>query len=518
MSDKTKFIEEVGKGYAFEGDSIVLGGPVLDGEVLTDFKVSVPLRTLNRHGLIAGATGTGKTKSLQLLAEQLSKKGVPVLVMDIKGDLSGISQPGTSNPKIEERHAKLGIPWEAAQNPSELLTISDEPGTRMRATVSEFGPVLISKILELNDVQSGTVSLLFKYCDDNGLPLLDITDFRKALQYISQEGKDEVEKNYGLISTASVGAILRNIIQIEGQGADKFFGEPSFEVEDLMRLNDEGHGMINILRLTDVQGKPLLFSTFMLCLMAEIYATLPERGDVDAPELVIFIDEAHLIFNEAPKVLLDQIETVVKLIRSKGVGIYFITQNPADIPDSVLGQLGFKLQHALRAFTAKDRKDIEKAAENYPLSNYYKADELLTQLGIGEAFVTVLNEKGIPTPLVHCMMCSPGSRMDVITPSEINTIVSNSKIASKYQETLDRESAAEILAKKLEAKKQEDEEIKKQQEEEKEEKKAPKEKSLIEEVANSSVGRTVVREITRGLLGVLGLGGTRRRSKKSSWF
>lgn len=514
MTDTSKFSETVAAGYQFSGDSILLGAPMLDAQIVPGFHVAAPLRTFNRHGLIAGATGTGKTKSLQMIAEQLSQKGVPVLLMDIKGDLSGISQPGSSNPKIEERHARLGIPWEPRNNSAELLSISDEPGTRMRATVSEFGPVLLSKILELNDVQSGVLSLLFKYCDDNQLPLVDIADLRKAIQYISQDGKDEIEQNYGLVSTQSAGTILRNIIRVEEQGADKFFGEPSFEVEDLMRIDDQGRGYVNILRLTDIQGKPLLFSTFMLCLLAEIYATMPERGDTDAPELVIFIDEAHLIFKDAPKVLLDQIETVVKLIRSKGVGIFFITQNPADIPAAVLGQLGFKLQHALRAFTAKDRKDIEKAAENYPLSDFYKAEDLLTQLGIGEALVTVLNEKGIPTPLVHCMMCAPGSRMDVITADEMNALVQKSSIARKYAETMDRESASELLIKKMEAKRKEQEEEQEQKEEDKPER---KEKSLIEEAVNSSVGRTVVRELTRGLLGVLGIGSTRRR-KSSSWF
>ncbi len=517
MADVNVFTQKVQEGYTFSGDCIILGGAMLDGQNVAGLQVKAPLKTFNRHGLIAGATGTGKTKSLQHIAEQLSQKGVPVLLMDIKGDLSGISKPGVSNPKIEDRHAKLGIPWSPLQNPAELLSISNEPGTRMRATVSEFGPVLLSKILELNDVQSGTISLLFKYCDDNKLPLLDIADLRKALQYISQDGKDEIEKNYGLVSTQSVGTILRNIINNEGQGADKFFGEPSFEVEDLMRLDDKGCGMVNILRLTDIQDKPGLFATFMLCLMAEIYATMPERGDPDAPELVIFIDEAHLIFRDAPKVLLDQIETMVKLIRSKGVGIFFITQNPADIPDAVLGQLGFKLQHALRAFTAKDRKDIEKAAENYPITEFYKTDDLLTQLGIGEALVTVLNEKGIPSPLVHTMCCAPGSRMDVLTADEMNAINSASSIYSKYDKTIDRESASEILIKKLEAKQQEQEEEKRKEEEEKEEDKpARKEKSVIEQAVNSSVGRTVVRELTRGLLGVLGIGSTRR--KKSSWF
>lgn len=519
MADKQAFQEQITSGYTFKGDYVLLGGAMLDGECVEGLQVKAPLKTFNRHGLIAGATGTGKTKTLQGLAEQLSQKGVSVLVMDIKGDLSGVTQPGTPNPKIDERHAKIGIPWKPLSNPSEFLTISNEIGTRMRATVSEFGPVLLSKILELNDVQSGTMSLLFKYCDDNKLPLLDIADLRKALQYISQEGKDEIEKNYGLVSTTSVGAIMRNIIRIEEQGADKFFGEPSFEVHDLMRLSPEGFGMISILRLTDIQGKPQLFSTFILCLMAEIYATMPERGDLDAPELIIFIDEAHLIFKDATKELLNQIETMVKLIRSKGVGLFFVTQNPADIPDSVLGQLGFKLQHALRAFTANDRKDIKRAAENYPLTDFYITEDLLTQLGIGEALVTVLNEKGIPTPLVHTMLCAPGSRMDIVTDDEMNRIVRSSQIASHYEKDLDRESAYEILTKKLEDAHAKQEEAEKAKEEEKEESKprGREEKSAIEKAINSSVGRTVVRELTRGLLGVLGIKSTRRTSG-DSWF
>ncbi|MBS3913908.1 MAG: DUF853 family protein [Bacteroidetes bacterium] len=511
MADKTGFIQTIQNGYTFKGDSITIGMPVWNEEVIQESPVRVPLSTFNRHGLIAGATGTGKTKTLQGLAEQLSKKGVSVLLMDIKGDLSGIAVPGESNPKIEDRHKLLGLKWEPIENNAEFLSISDEPGTRMRATVSEFGPVLLSRILELNDVQSGTISLLFKYSDDNKLPLLDITDLRKTLQYMSQEGKDEIEKNYGLVSTTSVGAILRNIIRIEEQGASKFFGEPSFDIDDLIRLDNQGRGMVNVVRLSDVQGKPQLFSTFMLCLLAEIYATMPERGDMDAPELVIFMDEAHLIFKDATKELLNQIETMVKLIRSKGVGLFFITQNPSDIPDEVLGQLGFKLQHALRAFTAKDRKDIEKAAENYPISEYYDTENLITQLGIGEALVTVLNEKGVPTPLVHTMLCAPGSRMDVLTADELEKTIRKSTIAQKYENELDRESASEILAKKIE-------ELHQSQQETEDENPKPggrEEKSFVEKAISSSVGRTVVRELTRGLLGVLGLNSTRKRRKNS---
>ncbi|HAY88357.1 MAG TPA: ATPase, partial [Bacteroidetes bacterium] len=415
MNSADQFKTEITEGYAFKGDSILLGGAMLNGESIPGAQIKAPLKTFNRHGLIAGATGTGKTKTLQNLAERLSEKGVPVLLMDIKGDLSGLTQAGGGHPKIDERHSKIGSPWASQAYPCELLTISDQEGTRMRATISEFGPVLLSKILELNDLQSGIVSIIFKYCDDKGLPLLDIKDFRKVLQYISNDGKEEIEEHYGRVSPSSIGAIMRALITIEEQGADVFFGETSFDVDDLTRIDENGMGYINILRLDDIQSKPKLFSTFMLCLLAEIYSTFPEQGDSGRPELVIFIDEAHLIFEEASKALLSQIETIVKLIRSKGVGIFFVTQNPADVPEDVLSQLGMKVQHALRAFTAKDRKAIKLTAENYPLTDHYDVDELLTSLGIGEAIVTVLNEKGIPTPLAHTLLTAPSSRMDIIS-------------------------------------------------------------------------------------------------------
>lgn len=522
MSKRETFKEEITNAYTFKGQSIVLGAAVLDGTSIEQCQVKAPLKTFNRHGLIAGATGTGKTKTLQVLTEKLALNGVPTLVMDIKGDLSGVSQPGTLNPKIEERIKIIGEEWKPRQLPAELLSISDEPGVKLRATISEFGPVLLSKMLELNDTQSGVVSLVFKYADDRKLPLLDIKDFRKTLQYLTNEGKEEVEKEYGLISTSSTGAILRNLIALEEQGADKFFGEPSFDIDDLMRLDENGYGYINILRLTDIQGKPRLFSTFMLCLLAEIYEGLPEKGDVEQPELVIFIDEAHLIFNEASRALLSQIETIIKLIRSKGVGIFFITQSPDDIPESVLAQLGMKIQHALRAFTAKDRKAIKTAAENYPLSEYYVTEDIITQLGIGEALVTVLNEKGIPTSLVHCLMSPPSTRMDVITENERDQLISRSAIARKYNQTLDRESAYELLVQKL--KELDEEQQKNTGDSGSSETKNPpapqrKEKSFLKEVAESSVTRTVVREVTRGLLGMLGIGGTRRRSsRKTGWF
>jgi DNA helicase HerA-like ATPase len=442
--------------------------------------------------------------------------------MDIKGDLSGIAAAGTASNVINERLSKIGGDYKPTAFPVELMTLSNEKGVRLRATVSEFGPILLSKILSLNDTQEGLVSLIFKYCDDNKMPLLDLKDFTKVLQYISNEGKADIEKTYGKIATTSTGTILRKVIELQQQGADLFFGEPSFEIDDLMRIADDGRGVISVLRVTDMQNRPKLFSTFMLQMLAELYATLPEAGDVDKPKLVLFIDEAHLVFQEATDALLQQIETVIKLIRSKGVGIYFCTQNPQDVPAGILSQLGLKVQHALRAFTAADRKTIKQAAENYPETAFYKTEALLTQLGIGEALVTALNEKGIPTPLVHTMLVPPRSRMDVLTDTEIDTLVSHSKLEKKYAATEDRESACEILTAKLEEAAQKTE----QQKEEKTTKRAAakEEKSTLEKVLESPVtkqiGRTAANVITRSLLGALGLGGksSSRRKSSSSWF
>ena len=449
MSRKDDFFNHITEGNKSKGDYITLGSAMLDGETITNAFVNVPLKTLNRHGLIAGATGTGKTKTLQVLAENLSDKGIPVLLMDIKGDLSGLAQPSPGHAKIDERHAKIGLPFEAKSFPVEVLTLSEQDGVRLRATVSEFGPVLLSRILDLSDAQSGVVSVIFKYCDDNKMPLLDLKDFKKILQFSTQEGKDEFEAEYGRISTASTGAILRKVVELEQQGAELFFGETSFEVDDLLRIDENGRGYINIIRLTDIQDRPKLFSTFMLSLLAEIYSTFPEQGDSGQPELVLFIDEAHLIFNEASKALLNQIESIVKLIRSKGVGIYFVTQNPTDVPEAVLSQLGLKVQHALRAFTANDRKAIKLTAQNYPDTDYYDTADVLTSLGIGEALVSALDEKGRPTPLAATMMRAPMSRMDVLTDSELSTLLGKSKLIKKYNETIDRESAYELLHKKI---------------------------------------------------------------------
>ncbi len=517
MPSKEAFIQAIKDGYTFKGESVKIGCAVLDGEVVAEAVVNLPLKTMNRHGLIAGATGTGKTKTLQMISEFLSDNSVPVLLMDIKGDLSGIAAEGATNDKVKDRYAKLSMEYKPALFPAELMTLTGQKGVHLKATVSEFGPVLLSKILGLNDTQGGVVAMIFKYCDDTKLPLLDLKDFIKVLQYIGDEGKAEIEKTYGKISTTSTGTILRKVIELQQQGADIFFGEKSFEVDDLMRMSDDGRGMINVLRVTDLQDKPKLFSTFMLQMLAELYASCHEEGDLDKPKLVMFIDEAHLIFQEASEALLQQIETIIKLIRSKGIGIFFCTQNPMDVPASVLGQLGLKVQHALRAFTAADRKVIKQTAQNYPETAFYKTEDLITQLGIGEALVTMLNEKGIPTPLAHVMLCAPRSRMDVLTDAEIDSIAGKSKLVAKYNKAIDSESAYEILTAKLEEAAENS-----ATEEKATGKKAKEEKSTLEKVADNTIVKSMVRTagntIVRSLLGALGLGGRSRSTKSKSWF
>ncbi len=512
---KEEFRSIIEKAHTNKGPEIILGTAMIDGAPLDKALIKAPLKTMNRHGLIAGATGTGKTKSLQVMAEALSEQGVPVLLMDIKGDLSGLAMPGSPHPKIDERMAHIGIEYAPQGFPIESLTISDEGGVRLRATVSEFGPVLLSKMLELNDTQSGIMALIFKYCDDHKLPLLDLKDLKKILQYVTDEGKESVEKEYGRISTASVGTITRKIIELEQQGAERFFGERSFDPADLLRTDSQGNGMISVLRLVDIQDRPKLFSTFMLCLLAEIYATFPEQGDADKPKLIMFIDEAHLLFKEASDALLDQLDSIIKLIRSKGVGIYFCTQVPDDIPENILSQLGFRIQHALRAFTARDRKKIKLVAENFPPSEYYDIDELLTTLGIGEALVTVLNEKGIPTPLAATLMSAPRSRMGILTADELKKVISASEIIDEYNEEIDRKSAYELLNEKIEVAASEPEETKPRKT------KAGSDESLVEQLSKNTMvrqlGNTLMREISRGLMGALGVKPRRKRRSTSLW-
>lgn len=505
MSNTEKFKSHLSEGQVFKKDYIILGTGVLDGEPVTGAQIKIPLKTLNRHGLIAGATGTGKTKTLQVIAEQLSLKGIPSVLMDLKGDLSGLARPGVTNDFILNRSAVIGVDYNPMGLPVELMSISHEKGVRLKATISEFGPVLISQILELNDTQQGVIALIFRYCDLYHLPLLDLKDLKRVLQFVSNEGKEAISKEFGQVSSSSVSTIMRKIIELEQQGAELFFGEKSFEVEDFLRTKD-GKGVISVIRLTDIQSTPKLFSTFMLSLLSEIYETFPEQGDADQPKLCLFIDEAHLVFSTASKDLLDKIEAIVKLIRSKGVGVYFCTQTPTDVPENILGQLGLKVQHALRAFTAKDRKAITKTAENYPDSTFYKTSEVLTSMGIGEALVTALNEKGIPTPLAHTLVRAPISRMDILTESEIDELVRGSQLVPKYNQEMDRESAFELLERKME-----------QVEKDQEKAKLPRpsasttrtrtkpEESFIEELSKNTmvrqVGRTLFRELARGILG-----------------
>ncbi|MBK8352870.1 MAG: DUF853 family protein [Chitinophagales bacterium] len=518
MATQEQFSAEINQGYTFQGASILIGGGMLDMKSVPNTAIKLPLKTLNRHGLIAGATGTGKTKTIQTLSEKLAENGVSVLMMDIKGDFSGVAEPGVSNQKIIDRTTAIGTMWNPKAFPVELMTISQQDGVRMRATVTEFGPVLMSKILDLNDTQQGVVAMVFKFCDDQQLGLVDLPDFKKVLQFLTNDGKEIFEKEYGAVSPATVGTILRKVVELEQQGADLFFGETSFDVNDLLRKDENGNGYINIVRLTDIQDKPKLFSTFMLSLLAEVYQKFPERGDMDQPELIIFLDEAHLIFDSATDALKDQLESIIKLIRSKGVGIFFCTQNPNDIPESILAQLGLKIQHALRAFTAKDRQAIKLVAQNYPETAYYKVEDLITQLGIGEAFVTALNEKGIPTPLVHTLMTPPQSRMDILNDSEMQTLIQKSALYRKYKETIDPESAYEILGAKIEQAQQQQAEQIAQELQEKEQAKLEKEqakaekttkagKSTLDKMLNNTVtrqlARTATREVTRGLLGVL---------------
>lgn len=503
------FTADIANGYTFKGDSIIMGTAILNGQPVPNAHVKIALKSLNRHGLIAGATGTGKTKTLQVFAEELSEKGIPCLLMDLKGDLSGLAKAGSLNTHIEWRHGQIGVPYDPKAMPVELMSISGEKGVKLKATVSEFGPVLISKILELNTTQSGILAIIFKYCDDHDLPLLNIDDLKKALMFSIEEGKDVFTAEYGTMSSMSVGTILRKVVELEQQGAATFFGELSFEVSDLLRTSSDGKGILNIIRLTDIQDKPKLFSTFMLSLLAEVYHEFPEQGDADKPKLCIFIDEAHLVFNNASKPLLDQIESIIKLIRSKGVGIYFITQNPTDVPEAVLSQLGLKIQHALRAFTANDRKAIQKTAQNYPDSAYYKTDEVLTSLGIGEALITGLNEKGIPTPLAATLLRAPKTRMDILSESEISDLVNQSKLVAKYDKEIDTESAQELLTKKIEKiKAQQAEELEEKAEEKIKRTTTKKETSFIESASKNTfvrqLGRTVLRELTRGLLGKWG--------------
>ena len=411
-------------GYAFDEPVIVFGSPIIGDEILPDVRIQVPLSRINRHGLIAGATGTGKTKTLQLLAGQLSAAGVPVFAVDVKGDLSGVGAPGDpANPNVTGRSASLRWTFQAAGHPVEFLSLSGKVGAHVRASISSFGPLLLGKVLDLNETQTSILSLVFRYCDDQDLPLLDLADLRTTLKFLgSDEGKPVLE-DLGGISPASLGVILRSIVTLEQEGAGDFFGEPEFDVDDLLRTGLDGRGIVTLLEVADVMDRPRLYSTFVLWMLAQLYEGLPEVGDLPKPKLAFFFDEAHLLFKDASDALMDQIERTARLIRSKGVGVYFVTQAPTDVPSSVLSQLGNRVQHALRAFTPDDADALRKTARTFPMTDHYDVERTITSLGIGEAFVTVLSPRGIPTPLAATRLIPPDSRMAPLTDAEIASVV-----------------------------------------------------------------------------------------------
>lgn len=510
---KEKFIASVNASYTMPGSSIYLGAGVLDGEILANAKVSLSLRMMNRHGLVTGATGSGKTRTLQLIAEQLSAAGVSVFMPDMKGDLSGFAKEGSPNDKINERATALGIKYAPSGFPVEIYSLSGKLGAQMRATVTEFGPVLLSKILELNEVQSGVLMILFKYADDKKLPIVDFNDLKKVLNYLSEgAGAAEIKNDYGKISPATASTILRKIVAIEQQGVGQIFGETSFDIEDLFEKVD-GRGVISLLNVSDVQNQPMIFSTFMLSLLAEIYQKLPEAGDLDKPKLIFFLDEAHLLFNDAPKAFMDQIEQVIRLIRSKGVGIFFCTQVTQDVPASVLSQLGNRIHHVIRAFTPNDVQALKLTVKSFPKSEFYDMEKQFTQLGTGQAFITVLNEKGIPTETVVTHLAPPSSVMGPLPPSEYDALLKGSEMYNKYKETIDPASAFEMLNEKVLA-------VQEQQaaaQQQPAQRSGRAEKSTFEQVMTSPVAKQVGRELVRGVFGMLFGSAPRRTTSRRRW-
>jgi DNA helicase HerA-like ATPase len=442
--------QQIAAGYATEGTALELGSVVVDGVCEPTARVRIPLATLNRHGLIAGATGTGKTKSLQVLAEQLSAAGVPVVMADVKGDLSGLCRPGEPGDKIAQRAADTGDEWAPTAYPVEFLSLGTEGiGVPVRATITSFGPILLSKVLGLNRTQESTLGLIFHWADQQGLPLLDLKDLRSVIQFLTgEEGKPQL-KALGAVSTATAGVILRALVNLEAEGADTFFGEPELEPADLIRVDASGRGVITLLELGSQAARPVMFSTFLMWVLADLFTGLPEVGDVDKPKLVFVFDEAHLLFTDASKAFLEQVEQTVKLIRSKGVGVLFCTQMPTDVPKEVLSQLGARIQHALRAFTPDDQKALTKTVRTYPKTEVYDLESALTSLGIGEAVVTVLSERGAPTPVAWTRMRAPRSLMDTIGPEAIAAAAKASPLQAEYGQTIDRDSAHERLAAKL---------------------------------------------------------------------
>jgi DNA helicase HerA-like ATPase len=519
----TGFADMLAAGYDFTDPAITLGSALQGGTVHQEPKVKVPVAMMNRHGLVAGAPGTGKTRTLQLLTEQLSALGVPVSVADIKGDLSGLAVPGETSDRIAARARDIGYRWTAAGVPVEFVSLTGKLGVQLRATVSSFGPLLLGKALSLNETQTSVLTLVFKYADDSQLPLLDLPDLRAVLHFLSSdEGKPALE-SYGGMSPATVGVLLRKLVELEAQGAEVFFGEPEFDVGDMLRTTSDGRGVVTCLELADAQDKPALFSTFMMWLLAELYHHLPEVGDLPQPKLVFFFDEAHLLFDDAPKAFLDQIQRVVRLIRSKGVGVHLVTQTPKDVPTDVLAQLGNRIQQALRAHTPDDDKALKATVRTYPKTEFYDLEETLTSLGTGEAVITVLDARGRPSPVVATRMIPPASRMAPLTPDELQADIRQSDLLAEYGDAVDRESAREMLARRMartEASAADGGEP-----EAKSRKGGGTGKTAAKAAGvamigalTTAIGRTVGREVVRGLFGLLGVKPPRtKRTTRSRW-
>lgn len=513
-----KFITSIQSSYTQNPNSIYLGAGVYQSAIVSEASVYLSMRMMNRHGLVTGATGSGKTRTLQLLAEQLSNAGVPVFMPDMKGDLSGMAAEGQRNAKIDERAQALGIHFSPSAFPVELYSLSGKLGAQMRATITEFGPALLSKILELNDTQTGVLNVLFKYADDKQLPMVDFNDLKKVLNYLTEgAGAAEIKADYGKISSATASTILRKIVSLEQQGVDHLFGEPSFDIEDLFEKID-GKGVISLLNVSDIQSQPAIFSTFMLSLLAELYQRLPEAGDLDKPKLIFFLDEAHLLFKDAPKAFLDQIDQIIRLIRSKGVGIFFCTQVTQDVPANVLAQLGNRIHHVIRAFTPNDVKALKETIKTFPKSEYYDMEQQFTQLGTGQAFITVLNEKGIPTETVVTHLAPPASTMGPLPQSDYQNLLVSSDMYKKYKDSVDPESAFEMLNERM-AQQEESKETTKANETKTKTSTRRQEKSTFEEVMASPVAKQVGRELVRGVFGML-FGSAPRRSsrRKTSLF
>jgi len=446
------FRTEMTTGYTFNEPVIVLGAPMLGAELAGDIRIGMPLSRVNRHGLIAGATGTGKTKTLQMIAGQLSAAGVPVFAVDVKGDLSGIGAPGNpADPNVVARSQAMGWTFAAQGHPIEVMSLSGKVGAHVRASVSSFGPLLLGKVLDLNDTQVSVLSLVFHYCDQQQLPLLDLADLRTTLKYLGSDDGKSVLDDLGGIAPATLGVILRAIVGLEQDGSAVFFGEPEFDVADMLRTTADGKGIISLLEVADVMDRPRLYSTFVLWMLARLYDALPEVGDLPKPKLAFFFDGAHLLFKDASQALLDQIERTARLIRSKGVGVYFVTQAPTDVPSSVLSQLGNRVQHALRAFTPDDADALRKTARTFPMTTFYDVEKTITSLGIGEALVTVLSPKGVPTPLAATRLLPPDSRMAPLTPDELTASANASPLTAKYGQTVDPQSAHEIITARIAA-------------------------------------------------------------------